>query len=422
LKTLVVRLVVSTVVIVLSGLVSREIIAEFVVGTFTDPRIEPTVLELISAANYSPHSAAIFERLARTESTGVHRDLANAEVHAVRATQLSRNNFEFQLLVARIREIRGDVSGAEQSYQKALLLAPFYAEIRWKLGNLQIRQGRIGEGIEQLRIVAGTTPLLVPAMLDIVWSASNNDVAAMKHVVEGTPNQLALARFLAAHDRLSDAEEITASVDSGTISREPNISSLIDLFMERGRFTAAYGLWLKLHGEPADISQGVWNGGFESMADANSPSQFSWHLRDSGYARVRIDNKVGHASDNSLLIDFAGKDTTRLDNEIKKLIVLNEGGKLELEFFVKTERFRSPNGLKVTVSDWSGKSIAVSNPIPTGNNDWTRMTVNFSTSMGKPRDPQAVTLSVQLQPHFVYEEATTGKIWMDDFAIRRLGS
>ena len=408
--------------VIMLGFLTKVVIAEFIAGTLID---ETTPEILISAVDYLPYSGRLFARLATVEMKGTAGDLESAEAHVSRAIELSPNNYNYRLLLASVREAQGNQSGAQQSLNDALALAPNYSKVHWRMANLLVRMGRIQEAIEHFQILANTSPELVPAMLDLIWSLLKQEedtVATLQKVVENNPQaQLSLARFLANQSRIGEGAKIFGGVDKEVAVSSLESSFFFDLLITKGYPKTASDLWEKMMGE-ANENKGfpkIWNGDFEIESSPKQPAQFNWKIKISDYVRVSIDDKRARSGKSSLLLAFAGKDTTRLSDEVQKLIVLEPGVNYRLEYYMKTEDFRTPEGPRVVVSDRLGKLIAASEPVPLGTNDWTRAAFNFTPQPQKGISDGSAPLiiSIKREPHYAYDEPTSGRIWFDDFAI-----
>lgn len=403
------------------GLLVRIVLAEFIAGTLVDTRLDTSATVLSAAAEYLPNSARLFARLAEAEMTGPNIDLPKADTHARRAVSLSPQNYNYRLLLASILEARGDQAAAELAIKDALAIAPNYAEINWRLGNLQLRMGRLNEAVEQFRIVANANQKLVPAMLELLWNASGHDIRSLKTVADGNSQaELSLARFFADHVQIPETVDILSKLDRDIVLKSSDTSPLIDSMIKNGYPKAASTLCqrlLSVAGEPAL----VWNGDLEAEEEPGQPRQFDWRLKDSDFARARIDKKVARSGSSSLLIDFAGKNTTRLMDEVQQLIVLEPGVQYRMEWWVKTQQFQSPEGPRVVLTDKTGKPISTSDPVMSGSNDWTRMTLSFTAPGKGADDGTQLTISVRREPHFTYDQPTRGQIWFDDFSISRAG-
>ncbi len=407
--------------LVIFGLLVKIIIGEFVVGTLSDKRVGASKNLLTSSVGYFPASARLLARLGESEAGESNAGLESAEKNVSQAIKLSPNNYRLRLLLAEIRDSSGEQSAAEQSFRDALKLAPNYSEVHWKFANFLVRANRIEDSIEHFRIAANLNPTLFAATLDLVWTISDNNITFLKQIVKDNQKaQLTLALLLANRSRIPEAAEVFSKTDKNFTLTAWESSSFFDQLIRKGFSKLAYELWIQTRNVAGETTSRplIWNGDFESKNDSVS-TQFDWRIGKSDFARIGLDGSEKHSGNGSLMIDFLGRDTTRLDNEVRHLIAARAGSNYRLEFFVKTEKFTSGENLRVVVSDSSGKLIAQSEAVPAGNNDWERMSVTF-TAPQSAGDSAALVISVKRQPRYSYDEPTRGRIWFDDFVINEV--
>src|SRR5207248_9710110 len=103
---------------------------------------------------------------------------------------------------------------------------------------------------------------------------------------------------------------------------DPKGSHYLTSLIAAGDFALARDLWCGLRrwssAAPEETTNLMWNGGFESGILVDF-AQFDWSIRTSGYARISIDGQTAHSGRRSLRVDFVGRDTTRLEEEIRQL-------------------------------------------------------------------------------------------------------
>ena len=102
-------------------------LAQFITGVIAHPRTDVSREWLALGAAHFTSSAQVYARLAQAElAATVDREqaLAHAEEHASRAVRLSPWNYEYRLLLASIKESKGDNAAAESILRATLALAP----------------------------------------------------------------------------------------------------------------------------------------------------------------------------------------------------------------------------------------------------------------------------------------------------------
>ncbi len=420
------RVAVLVVMAALLGLLTKKVVDKFIIFGLSDYRILVDTSLLAPAVDYLPDSPRLLARLAESELKETEPDLESAERHALQAIHGSPNDHNFRLLLGQIREARGDLAGAEEALNDALKLAPNDHVSHYRMANLMIREGKTEAAIDHFRFAINFNPAVLPLTLDLVWQVSGQSIPLLARIVDGNPKaQLKLALFLANRSRTNEAVDTFLRADREAIISSPDTSPFLDALISKGFPKLAWDVWLRAKNpENKNTDQPwIWNGDFETEPSPGL-KQFEWQIDKSEYAKIVIDNRVGHSGTHSLSIDFLGRDTTKLDNEIRHLIVLRPGRAYQLDFFVKTENFHTPiEGPGVVVAsvpaDSLGKWVARSKPISSENTDWQQMSFSFTT----PRDVRdwvPLFISIKRQPLYDYDEPTRGRIRFDDFTLREV--
>lgn len=398
-------------------LLALFIVSRFVIGTLADRRLQVTRGMLKIPVEYLPGSARLNAGLAAAEFSEGDRDLASAKFYAERAVNLSPFDHRFWLTLASIEEATGDRRSAELALRTASELAPNYWSVHYRLGNLLVREGKVAESQKEFRKAITANDTLTPGALDLVWQASREDVNAVRSVCENNPKaKLALAQFLLVKSKPVEAADVFMSIDRAVrVSAAMDSSTLLNGLIAAGKMETARDLWSDLVGVDRGAAL-IWNGGFESDIQ-RSFSQFDWSFNRSEYAVLSIDPASPHGGARSLKIEFAGRDTTALDNEIKQLVAVTPGVRYVLECYFRTEDLEAPEGPRIVVTDEASTWIAASEPVPAGSSDWRRLSLEFvAPQTGKG----AVVISIKRKPRFSYDEPTRGTVWFDDFSMKQV--
>jgi hypothetical protein len=185
--------------------------------------------------------------------------------------------------------------------------------------------------------------------------------------------------------------------------------------MRAGRIDLARDVWEIFEGNGQQAI--IHNGSFE-YAPTKRFTQFDWSLTESNYARIDIDQTTARTGSRSIRINFAGRDTTRLDQEIKQIVALRAGVRYRLECYAKTDDLVTPEGPRVVVSDSATSSmIARSEPVKAGTNNWQVLTIDFVAPQSGKSNASGVQVSIKRLPKYAYDDPTQGIIWLDDFSI-----
>jgi tetratricopeptide (TPR) repeat protein len=404
------------------ALLSYAALTNVTVGLLTDSRVDVSRELLNAGVSFVPNSAAINARLAELEMGDEDRDILSVERRAARAVNSSPWDYRHRLLLATIKEAGGDRQAAEQSLQEALNLAPNFTEVHWRLANLLLREGRLARAVAEFRAANSSNIALLPGTLDLLWRVSSGNLPTVLAVTpKDAKSQLYLAQFLLKQSRPSDAITVFSGIDRNSLLPLPETSTFIASLASGGRLEEARGLSVGLvsgtYAQPGHPLPGVWNGSFESDLDKNL-AQFDWVLNRNEYATPTIDANVAHTGSRSLRIDFAGRDTTRMDGQVKQTMITRPGARYRVECYVKTERLDTPEGPRISVNDnATSVELVQSEPIPSGSNDWRRIAVEFTAA----QTGRAANVTIKRIPKFSYDKPTRGTIWLDDFALIELG-
>ncbi|HEX4948332.1 MAG TPA: hypothetical protein VFZ34_16780 [Blastocatellia bacterium] len=343
--------------------------------------------------------------------------LAAAEASAEQAANLAPFQAKHQLLLAAIKGATGDLTAQENHLRAALILAPHNIQVRWRLANALLRAGKKDESLAEFRRVVTAAPALLPNTLDMLWQWTEGDVETLVQATgEAVKNRLQLAQFLLKQTRVDDAVRIIGTVDRRMAA--PEVGGVLQELMAAGKFELAHKLWLEQVGTTATPPALLWNGSFE---DATPPhlTQFEWQLRSSEYAQLAIDPYVARTGAKSLRLDFLGRDTTRLSNEIKQMIILRPGRRYRLTCYVRTTRLITPQGPRVAVmAVEAARVLATTNPITAEATDWQPLSLEFTA----PANTSVLWVNVQRSPQTDYDDPTQGTIWFDDFTVTELPS
>ena len=433
LKSPVARAAAAAALIGTCGWLLYLVLGDFLIGALIDERIRMTadadLASFITApfrddrVGVNPAIVAVAPRLhmrlfkAETYKPQID-DWRLAEFHALRATHLSPHDYRPRLQLASIQQYKADLAAAEESAHAAVELAPNDPEAHYQLGTILWSRGNAAYSFKEFRAAISSDAAYLATVLYPLWGDTNENADALQASIPDKPKErLALARFLLEQSRPMESAAVFRQIDPVAVLRDPQSAQYLDSLIAAGHVTLAYELWLSLvqHGEaPEERSNAIWNGGFESDVLVDF-SQFDWSIQPSKYARVSIDTSIAHTGRRSLRIDFLGHETTRLEDEIKQVLLLHQGTRYRLRYHVRTEDLIAPEGPRIVVSNrTSNQWLAASDPAPQGSHDWQQETLEFTAS------DSPLVIAIKQRPRFSYEPSSHGTIWFDDFEIREI--
>jgi hypothetical protein len=394
--------------------------SDFIVGTFTEEGSLVSRGTLATASQHFPHSARLAARLAAAAigEAGDDEQVTDQAVSAAtRAVQLSPQNANHRILLALAKGLEGDTTGAETSLYDAIAHAPNDRQVRWRLANQLVRNDKIETALEHFRYAVANNPAWLPQTLDMLWQVTQGDSAILERVTGEAPSsRMTLAQFYLDQSQPQLAIAALAKVDRQAISALPQTPAFIESLMQAGNRATARQYWAFLVSGRQEQAPLVWNGGFE-MPSINRLEHFDWKLKDSRFVAAAIDEQVAHSGQRSLRLQFLGRDTTQLTDEVQQLILLQPGRRYRLECFVQTKQFVIPEGPRlVLLKQADSQLLASSSPIAGTQTGWQRMAFEFTA----PADTAAARLVLQRIPKFVYDEPAQGWLWLDDISLTEL--
>lgn len=407
------------------GFLTITVLVEFTLRTLGTDGYTVTPDKLISTIEYFPAASRLRIKLARYYLEQRPPNLDAAEELMLEARRWAPYARQYPLLLGEIRLARGDAEGAEAAFSDALRLAPADHVVHWRLANCLLAAGKTDQSLKHFRSVLDLNPVLLPLTLDLLWQASDGNVASLVQVAgDSTDSKLKLASFFAAKSRPGEAVAVFSSIEPNSLKTLPSTSVFLNDLIAKGEFGTAYDLWVRLKEPQSPTSPNpIWNGDF-AWPISSDLKQFDWQIQESAYAKVRIDPAEGYLDKGALEIDFLGRDTTVLDQEVRQIFMVRQNIKYQLSFFVKGDGFLSPatGPITIVVSSMKGNSpsspISKSSPFPSGTYGWKEMGVDFR-SPSADVDLIPVAISLKRQPRFVYDEPTKGHVWLDDFTLRQ---
>jgi hypothetical protein len=410
------RLAVGLLALAASGLLVMIVFSRFIIGTLADERFMLDREWLLAGTHYLPDSPRLNARLAEVELFAADPDLNRADRAATRAVELSPVDYRWRLILASVKEAEGDRAAAEVALRDARRLAPNDRDVHYRLANVLLREGKLAPAIDEFRVAIDKNPQALPVALDLIWRVTRGNVEAVETVAgNDAKRRLQLAQFLFRQSRIVEAATIFRTVERPARLASLESAQLLNALIAAGNLGLARELWLSLMGEGNATGSLIYNGGFESDILKNF-SQFDWTLGASEYAYVRLDRAVRHSGERALKIEFVGRDTTALNDEIRQLVIVRPGGHYRIECYIKSDRLETPEGPRVVVTDRAGNWLASSEAVAEGTSDWQPVALAF-VAPAVAEGSSAVYVTVKRRPKYAYDNPTKGTVWLDDFTM-----
>jgi len=337
-----------------------------------------------------------------------------------RAVALRPRDYYLWLVLADVRDQSGDQDGALAASREAVRLAPFYAKPRWQLGNMLFRAGNPDEAFAELRHAANSDPTLLPAVIDLAWGSSHQDVQFVEATIQPQTDasRLALARFFARHGKSADAVRYFRA--AGLVSDKERVSLLNDLLAAR-QYRDAYDVWLSGHQARVEENgkgmASIIDGGFEKTLNLEDKG-FGWQLsREASNLTFSIDAVEPREGARSLRLDWKG-DYNPLAPVLTQLVLVEPKTHYRLRFAARAQGIVTGGLPFVSVKDPASKDdspLAQSKALPQGTSPWSDYTIEFTTG----NDTSAILISLQRLNCGGGPCPIFGNLWLDDFSLQK---
>jgi len=347
------------------------------------------------------------------------KDLSESLAEFERATALAPHDFRLWLALAKARERNGDAAGAELAAQRALALAPNYAQVQWMLGNILLRRGKIEEAFAEIRRAAESNDSYRSPAVTTAWQIFGGDAAQVKQNLSGSDSlKSALAVFLARQKRFEEAMEIwnTLPAESKTASPfKEDGEELLRVTTEAKKFRFALQIQTQIYETDAgNFAIGkISNGGFETDVKRERASVFDWQIADGAQPQIGFDDREKRDGARSLVIVFNSSDGKDF-RPILQMTAIESAGKYVFEIFYKSN-LKTSAALRWEIVDAADNKVLATANLAPNSADWT----NLKTEFLVPETTQAVMVRLAREPCKSIICPISGKVWFDDFSIHQ---
>ncbi|HKP35712.1 MAG TPA: hypothetical protein VJT71_02550 [Pyrinomonadaceae bacterium] len=334
------------------------------------------------------------------------------------SVQLSPNDFRYWDELGRALEAAGNVEGAELALRRSTDLAPRYSYPRWHYGNLLLRQGKLTEAFPNLFQAASANSQLWPQVLNLAWQVYDGDVNRIANEACKEPSvRVAFAIYLVGVKKFDDALRLWTTLSaSDKKALGPRGLELRKALFEAKQFRAALEITRDTEEDGTEVPQPEQfsNGDFEKRIVLPVSKPFGWTIGSGAQAQMSIHGQA-HSGLHSLRIVFSAPN--KLDRiNASQTIVVQPNTQYRLECYVRTDKLSSASTPVILILDpGDGSSLGASAPLPSGTNDWQKISIDFKT-----KNSDGITLVMGRMPCSVGDICPIfGTVWYDDFNLTR---
>ena len=380
---------------------------------------EPNAREIAAfALNLSPGDPLANWLFAGTKKNNFTPEAISATAkNYEQVVRLSPNNYNWWVELGRAREQAEDSAGAENAYRRAVEIAPNYTYPRWQLGNFYLRQNRSEEAFAELKIAAEANSVYRDQVFSIAWDFYEKDTVRLEEIAGNSPTVKAgLAKFYAAKERPEDSLRIWNTLAAEDKTANAAIAKVIaQAFYEKRIFRQALEFIRELGIEPAARAETVQNGGFENPIGDIKETYFGWKRAPLEKVDFKLDPTQKREGARSLRVSFNGYSDPTLFS-IYQYVTVEPSTNYRLSFWLRTENLKSGGTPALEIYNaGDDKSIVISQPFPTGTNDWQQVKLEFTTHA----DIEAIGIRT-IRAFCGTGCPIVGTFWYDDFKLERL--
>ena len=335
-----------------------------------------------------------------------------AESELDRAVVFRPNAYDLWLKIASLQVSQNHAEQAEAAFQRAIELAPLYAEPHFIYGKFLIRTERKDQGFMMLRFAALRNPSYFDQILKLAWAEKGGNAAETSRLLSplATSEKEKLMTFL------SDKGEFAAIAKFGCGADDlPDASrdALVRNLIEKRRYFAAGQIHKKscIEGIEGEIEDSSFESGI-----LREGIGFGWRFQSSAdNTTFAFDKGVENSAGESLRLTFNGKEEAAA--LISQIVVIEKGQKYNLAFSYKTDGIVTGGVpvLQVVLKTFDSEDIIKEMKLSLKNVGWVQSSIEFAAN--ERTEAVEIRLTRQTCPETICP--IFGKLWLDDFNLRK---
>jgi len=374
------------------------------------------------AAQWEPDNAAYWAQLGSMETWDLERgDLEQAAADYERAVQANPHSDRDWLELASIYERQGQISRAQDAYERAQHNHPISPTVAWAYGNFVLRQGNASEACRQLRKALQSDPELTDDALGVWWKSG---LYTSQPIAKLLPSENGY--YFKALDYFGRQNEIDAGLRVwdellmlGQHFQLPQAFTFINEVISAGRVSDAQRMWRQAldvsrwSRDAQEESALIFNGGFEhDFANGG----FDWREQESADISFAFDTEVAHSGARSLRVTFSGK--SNLDfQHVLQYVAVEQAHRYRFEAYLKSSALSTDSGMRFLIADPLHPAMpqVVTEGI-TGTQPWTRIEAEFVAGP----ETRLVSIVLRRTPSWKFDNKLSGTVWVDDVSLTAL--
>lgn len=370
------------------------------------------------AVSLSPSDPVTSWYLASVRKDSFRPEDQNAAIEELEnAVRKAPSDFRYWIELGRAHEQNDRFENAEKALLRAVELAPNYSEANWHLGNFYLRRGDESKSFAALRKSAEESAVFSEQVYGVLWNYYEKDRTKLETLAGDRADLRAgLAKFYAMKELPADSLRIWNLVPESEKTRYAGIARLIgQALYDKRYYRSAQEFIRQLGVEPAATAETFQNGSFETPIAADPrETYFGWQVLKKEKLDAGPDSMKKKDGNRSLRLTFNGLAATEIKT-ISQIVTVLPNTKYRLTFWFKTEALKSAGTPTVEIVNATDtRLITTTPPVPSGTQDWTQSTIDFTS----PADAEAV--AVRIDRSFCGDACPiVGTLWLDDFRLEK---
>jgi tetratricopeptide (TPR) repeat protein len=383
-------------------------------------RIHSTRLETIeSGAALEPGDADAWDLLGRYRQL----DFANADPQQEladyqRAVQDDPLSATFWMNLAGAYEANGDLSSAQNAFERARSVYPLSAEVAWNYGNFLLRHEKEAEGYAEIRHAVQSDPKLLALANSRVWRSSHDVNILLDQVLPANVDAYIQSLNFFASIRQPDA---ALSVWRRLISLGQNVPlprtfPFFDELIQDDRSADARRVWTEAltaaglsHDEPLNHSL-VWNGGFSGEF---SNGGLGWRWNPPIGVAVDFDTAPPSSGVRAVRLDFGGGTNLELMQPMQ-YVAVEPRHTYHFHASMRTEEITTESGMRFSIVDPNhSDAVNVLTDNFMGSHPWTVLDMDVTTSA----ETHFLLVRLWRAGSRLFENKLSGTVWIADISL-----
>ncbi|MGC1188860.1 MAG: hypothetical protein WA871_15860 [Candidatus Acidiferrales bacterium] len=376
------------------------------------------------AMKWAPKNAANFATLARLDELAGGADgQAQALQLRRKATQLEPDNAIYWLERAMSEDETGAPESAGADYLRARELFPLSPDVNRALGEYYLRQWRIDDALDSLRLAIAGDPELRPVIFNELWRAGVGTGAVLKR---GAPwdraTLVAYLDALAAAGALDDARlvwvQIEARGGAGTTQDgvQRDAFQYVDALIRFQRTAELETVWAEVAPEQAQAARAsgnlIANGSFEQPMLNEG---LDWRVIPLSGVFVSVDATSAHDGARSLRIDFGTAGNLAYQHTFE-FVPVESDTTYEFTGYLRAANITSDSGPRFELYDAvNPQHLNMATGDVRGTTDWTEERLRFRTGP----DTHMLIVRVGRPPSTSFDNHFSGTLWVDDVRLAK---